>query len=274
MLEDLLTIGFLAVLATLMVADVVRPARKFPVLRHWRLKGVLYTLAFLCASFTLPLLWDAWLGERRLLDLRGLGTIGGALVGLLGYQLIGYWWHRALHGIPWLWRIHQMHHSAERIDIFGANVFHPLDILGWTFVPSFSLVMVFGVTPGAAAIAGTISAALALLGHANIETPAWLGYLFQRPENHATHHERGVHAHNYGDIALWDMVFGTWRNPETWNGAAGFYDGASRRVGHMLLGLDVTRCSKGADRSTDSSAQEPARAGIGSEPAQSGSYAQ
>jgi sterol desaturase/sphingolipid hydroxylase (fatty acid hydroxylase superfamily) len=33
--------------------------------------------------------------------------------------------------------------------------------------------------------------------------------------NHALHHERGVHAYNYGDIALWDMVFGTFKDPET-----------------------------------------------------------
>lgn len=260
MLEDLLTFGFLAVLAALMIADVVRPARKFPTLRRWRLKGIAFTIAFLGVSSTLPLVWDGWLGEHRLLDLTGLGTIGGAVVGLLGYQLVGYGWHRALHRIPWMWRVHQMHHSAERIDAYGANYFHPLDMVGWTFVPSFSLVMVFGVTGEAAVIAATFSAMLALLGHANIRTPVWLGYLIQRPENHATHHQRGLHAHNYGDIALWDMVFGTWRNPKTWNGVGGFYDGASERVAEMMLGLDVTK--------------PPARraAAIASQPPRSGSY--
>jgi sterol desaturase/sphingolipid hydroxylase (fatty acid hydroxylase superfamily) len=266
MLEDLLTIGFLAFVVALMIADVVRPARKFPHLRHWRLKGVAFTVVFLGVSATLPLVWDDWLGEHRLVDLTGLGVFGGALVGLLGVQLVGYGWHRALHGVPWLWRIHQMHHSAERIDAYGANMFHPLDMVGWTFVPSFSLVMVFGVQAEAAAIAATLSAILALLGHANIRTPAWLGYLFQRPENHATHHQRGQHAYNYGDIALWDMVFGTWRNPRTWDGVGGFYDGASERIGPMLLGLDVTQPPAWHDELRASHCARRA--------AQSGSYAQ
>jgi sterol desaturase/sphingolipid hydroxylase (fatty acid hydroxylase superfamily) len=270
MLEDLLNFGFLAFLAGLMIIDVLRPARKFPTMRHWRLKGIAFTVLALTVGAILPLAWDAWLGEHRLLDLTALGTLGGAVVGLLASQLVGYWWHRALHGIPWLWRIHQMHHSAERIDIYGANLFHPLDIVGWTFVPSFSLVMVFGITAEAAVIVVTITSALAMLGHANIATPAWLGYLIQRPENHATHHQRGLHAHNYGDIALWDMVFGTWRNPSAWNGVGGFYDGASERIAPMLLGRDVTNApTRGESRTAPHRPAPPTMRA-----AQSGSYAQ
>ena len=245
MLEDVLTLTYLGALVALMVADVVRPARIFPTLRRWRLKGIAFAILFLVVSGTLPLVWDGWLGEHRVFDLTGLGLLPGAFVGLLGYELIGYGWHRALHAVPWMWRIHQMHHSAERIDAYGASYFHPLDMVGWSFVPSFALVMLFGVTAEAAVVAITVANLLALLGHANIETPAWLGYLIQRPENHALHHERGLHTNNYGDIALWDMVFGTWRNPEAWHGVGGFYDGASERVGAMLLGKDVT----GADQS-------------------------
>jgi sterol desaturase/sphingolipid hydroxylase (fatty acid hydroxylase superfamily) len=240
MLADLLTYGFLLTLAVLMVADRLYPARRFPDIPWWRTKGVVSTVALLALSAVLPPLWDRWLGEHRLLDLTGLGTPLGVVVGLLGYQLAAYGWHRALHAIPLLWRFHQMHHSAERIDVFGANWFHPLDMLGWTFLPSFALVMVFGVTPDAAVIATIISNIVATLGHANVRTPRWLGYLIQRPENHAMHHLRGVHGGNYGDIALWDQVFGTWINPKAFDGVGGFYDGASRRVADMLMLRDVT----------------------------------
>jgi sterol desaturase/sphingolipid hydroxylase (fatty acid hydroxylase superfamily) len=51
--------------------------------------------------------------------------------------------------------------------------------------------------------------------HANLRTPRWLGYIIQRPESHGIHHERGLHAFNYADLPLWDMVFGTFRNPRT-----------------------------------------------------------
>ena len=72
--------------------------------------------------------------------------------------------------------------------------------------------------------------------------PAWLGHLFQRPEMHALHHQRGVHAYNYGVLALSDRVFGTWRNPRSFGEEEyGFWDGASAEVGAMMCGRDVTR---------------------------------
>ena len=51
---------------------------------------------------------------------------------------------------------------------------------------------------------------------------------------------RGVHAMNYGDITLWDIVFGTFRNPDDFAAEYGFWDGASRQLGRLLVGQDVT----------------------------------
>ena len=75
--------------------------------------------------------------------------------------------------------------------------------------------------------------------HANIRTPRWLGYIVQRPESHSVHHGRGVHAYNYTDLPIFDLLFGTFKNPEHHEVEAGFYDGASRRLGQLLLGVDV-----------------------------------
>jgi len=76
--------------------------------------------------------------------------------------------------------------------------------------------------------------------HANIRTPRWLGLFVQRPESHAVHHQRGLHACNYSDLPLWDMLFGTYCNPAVWAGQAGLHDGASNRIGEMLIGRDVS----------------------------------
>ena len=35
------------------------------------------------------------------------------------------------------------------------------------------------------------------------------------------------------------MLFGTFRNPRRWEGQAGFWDGASSKMGSMLIGRDV-----------------------------------
>tara|TARA_B110000037_G_C17018067_1_gene464083 strand:- start:267 stop:527 length:261 start_codon:yes stop_codon:yes gene_type:complete len=56
----------------------------------------------------------------------------------------------------------------------------------------------------------------------NIRTPHWIGYFFQRPEMHRIHHQRGKHYYNFSDIPLWDMLFGTFKNPKTYQGKCGF----------------------------------------------------
>jgi hypothetical protein len=48
-----------------------------------------------------------------------------------------------------------------------------------------------------------------------------------------------VHAYNY-TITLWDVAFGTFRNPEHFAEEAGLWDGASAKIGPMLLGRDVS----------------------------------
>jgi hypothetical protein len=75
--------------------------------------------------------------------------------------------------------------------------------------------------------------------HLNVKTPRWLGYIVLRPEQHSVHHERGVHAYNYGNLAFMDILFGTFRNPEGFSREQGFWDGASAKVGAMLVGRDV-----------------------------------
>ncbi|HSR55765.1 MAG TPA: sterol desaturase family protein, partial [Alphaproteobacteria bacterium] len=148
--------------------------------------------------------------------------------------------HRTMHNSNVLWRgFHQMHHSAERLDTFGAFYFSPLDMIGWTFVGSFALVLIVGVTPAAATIVILATTFLAFFQHANIRTPRWLGYLIQRPESHSVHHGKNIHYYNFSDLPVFDLIFGTFRNPATFNAETGFYPGGSERVVDMVLGKDI-----------------------------------
>ena len=75
--------------------------------------------------------------------------------------------------------------------------------------------------------------------HVNTRTPRWLGCLVQRPEMHRLHHARGHHRYNYGDLPIWDMLFGTFHNPEAFEAECGFAHDAELRVVDMLRGVDV-----------------------------------
>jgi sterol desaturase/sphingolipid hydroxylase (fatty acid hydroxylase superfamily) len=43
-------------------------------------------------------------------------------------EIGGYWGHRWSHEIPFLWRFHAIHHSAEEIDWLVTAKAHPLDM--------------------------------------------------------------------------------------------------------------------------------------------------
>jgi sterol desaturase/sphingolipid hydroxylase (fatty acid hydroxylase superfamily) len=105
-------------------------------------------------------------------------------------------------------------------------------------------------------VVNAVTTFCSLFQHANLRTPRWLGYLIQRPESHGIHHQRGIHAFNYGDLPIWDMVFGTFRNPPTWHGVGGYADGDSARLAPMLLGRDISTPPPAAPRTA--AAVEPA----------------
>jgi sterol desaturase/sphingolipid hydroxylase (fatty acid hydroxylase superfamily) len=230
-----------ALFLTFVAAERLWPARPLPTVRFWRLKGIFFFALSGFLSSTVPALYVDFIRAHRLMNLEGLGVAGGAVVGLLAVELVGYFWHRVRHRSGLLWRLtHQMHHSAERLDIFGATFLHPLDLVGTNLVLGVVTTMVLGLSVDAAAVVSILGIGCAMFQHTNLRTPRWLGYLVQRPESHSVHHARGIHAGNYSNMPVWDMLFGTFQNPARFEPETGFYQGASRRIGAMLVGRDVS----------------------------------
>ena len=241
LLLDPISLTVFAIVGVLIAWEALAPARRLPDVRGWRLLGLGAFTAYFFISSYLPLLWTEWLAQFQLFDLTSLGTWGGAAVGALIYEFGVYVWHRTMHNSTVLWRLfHQMHHSAERVDTYGAFWFSPLDMIGWTVLSSLALTLVVGITAEATTVVLLATTLLAVFQHTNVRTPQWLGYFVQRPESHSHHHERGVHARNYSDLPVFDMLFGTFHNPRGFASATGFYDGASARIIDMLLARDVS----------------------------------
>ena len=241
-LLDPLSLIIIAMYIGLMIWEAVFPARELPDLPGWKIKGLISFGVFFYLSSYLPLLTDPYLEKFRLFDLTGLGAIGGAAAGILIYEFGLYLWHRSMHGSDFLWRtFHQMHHSAERLDTYGAFFFSPMDMIGFTLLGSICFALLIGITPQAITVVLLITNFLAIFQHANINTPHWLGYIVQRPEAHAYHHAMGIHRNNYSDLSIFDILFGTFYNPKTFENETGFYPGASNKIGDMLRFKDVSR---------------------------------
>ncbi|WP_350286777.1 sterol desaturase family protein [uncultured Croceitalea sp.] len=217
------------------------PARALPKVKFWKLKGLLFFLAYVLLTTYIPLLWDGFLAPYQLLDLSLLALPLQIILGVLLFELVQYGWHISMHKSDFLFRIsHQMHHSAERLDVPSAFMFSVNDMIGLSLVGSISFTLLMGLSPDAITIIILSLTFLGVFQHANIKTPRWLGYIVQRPESHSLHHAKGVHGYNYTDLPIIDMLFGTFKNPKTFENETGFYFGASNRIWEMLRFKDVT----------------------------------
>jgi sterol desaturase/sphingolipid hydroxylase (fatty acid hydroxylase superfamily) len=123
-----------------------------------------------------------------------------------------YGMHRLEHRVPWLWRFHSVHHSAEEMDWLVGFRSHPVDAF-LLRVAALGPLMMLDVTPAAIGIYIAISGWQSLLVHANVRLPFGpLRWVFVSPEFHHWHHaaEKEAHDTNYASsVALWDVLFGT-----------------------------------------------------------------
>lgn len=232
----------LVFLAFMAVEAVLPSGRKMTQIRHWRLIGVASLAALLVVFVGAPLLIVPVLPPMAIVDLNHWGNWAALPLWVLA-TFFGYWLHRILHYFDLLWRGagHQLHHAVARVDIASGAIFHPFDAVIVGVLPGLFAAGLLNSTPHAAAWAGLWGFAVGLYQHWDIRTPAWTGWIIQRPEAHMLHHQRDVHARNFGDMPIWDRLFGTYAEPQAGDVELGFEKGRGRRWIAMLAMVDVNR---------------------------------
>ena len=160
--------------------------------------------------------------------LKGLPVIAGIALFLIFDDLTQYWWHRASHTLPWLYKLHRPHHNAEYLSIrvvYRNNIFYYALMPGLWFSGALIYLGLGWV------YAGYIIVKMAVIygAHSDVrwDEPLykikWLSpvmWLVERtistPATHSAHH--GKHAAdgvtnykgNYGNLLFfWDVLFGT-----------------------------------------------------------------
>jgi len=235
----------LALIPAFMLLDVFYQARRYSPFRFWRVRATLITIAVILIIDNADLFWFWLLGEFSLFNLSQTPFIYSVTIALFTYELLHYAYHRLAHRWYWLWRAgHQMHHSAESLDAFGAFYLHPVDAFvfsSWTTLVFYPLL---GMSSDAAISCTLFLTFNAMFQHANIRTPRWLGYIIQRPESHQYHHGRDIKRCNYANLPVIDLIFGTFYNPDntaTDSIECGLFQGASTRLLDMLFFRDIKR---------------------------------
>ncbi len=218
----------------------LRPGRVWPNVKTWRTRAIILNLLQVGVVFLAGSTWEKWMKNHRPWSADGLGLAGGAAVGYLAVTFVYYWWHRWRHEVPFLWRwFHQVHHSPQRIEVLTSFYKHPFELIANSVISGGILFFGVGLGAPAASLVVLITGLAELFYHWNVNTPHWLGYVFQRPESHCVHHQSEVHSYNYSDLPIWDMLFGTFRNSGRWKETCGFQRNAETRLFDMMRGKDV-----------------------------------
>lgn len=247
--DTLVAVAIVAGFFGFMAVEWLVPAqRAMPAIRHWRLIGILGFIATMAVNALVPLAVLPLLPSAGLVNLSGW-HLWAAIPAVILTTFFTYWSHRLQHRFDLLWRLgHQLHHGVARVDVASAFIFHPVDVAIQVFW-SLLAASLLGVTPQAGALAGVAGAWIAFYQHWNVNTPRWTNWIIQRPEAHMLHHEFGVHSRNFGDMPVWDMLFGTYANPHTADDVrVGFAPERARRWLAMIAFVDVNETQGRARR--------------------------
>lgn len=207
------------VLAVLLLAQRLRPRRGAASTHGRRLRnvslsviaaGVIYLVLPLTAVGFAVAVGDLNLGLFNFLDWPAAIEFA---IGIVVLDLAIYWQHRWMHLVPWLWRLHRVHHSDTNFEVTLGLRFHPFEIILSLFY-KFFVIALLGATPLTVLVYEIVLALFSLFSHSDINLPqAWdrqMRRLVITPDWHRVHHSvhRTETDSNYGNfLSLWDRWF-------------------------------------------------------------------
>jgi sterol desaturase/sphingolipid hydroxylase (fatty acid hydroxylase superfamily) len=155
-------------------------------------------------------------------------------------DLAFYYWHRANHMIPFLWRFHNVHHIDPDLDISTAFRFHFVEV-ALSAVFRVTQITVIGVSAWIYAAYEVVFVCATLFQHSNVRLPIALervlNTILVTPRMHGIHHSQVRHENNSNwsvVLSYWDRLHGTLRlnipQKEVEIGIAGYSAPADNRL--------------------------------------------
>lgn len=129
-----------------------------------------------------------------------------------------YWFHRAQHTFPIMWRFHEVHHSLREMNGVNSNHHFTEEIFRIPFI-TVPLTFLIGVNQGyVPAIVYTVIGLQGMYEHSSTKISlGWLRYVIADNRFHRIHHtiNREDWGHNFGSFtSVWDTVFRTAKFPK------------------------------------------------------------
>lgn len=212
-------VAFLAVA----VWESLQPKRELssPAGRRWRNHAALLAIATVASALVIrvsPVVLSVTVANSRfgVLNKPWLPWLLRCAIAVLLLDLLQYWIHWSFHHVPWLWRVHQVHHSDPDYDVSTAGRFHPVETL-WSTGVHMGGVALLAPPPVAVFVSGLLVVILNFSAHANASLPGWTERIvrcaFITPDLHRIHHSEDMREQqrNLGQtFSWWDRLFGTY----------------------------------------------------------------
>ncbi len=247
-------LSFIAILGLMVGLEYWRPKRSLSQSRLLRwpnnfavtlVNTVILRLLFPAAAVGLAIQQES--SGFGLLKVIGLPEIANIILAVILLDLVIYGQHRLFHRVPWLWRIHRMHHSDVDIDVTTGARFHPIEIV-LSMLIKLLAVWLLGAPAVAVVLFEVLLNAMSMFNHSNFNLPSKIDSLLRRaivtPDMHRVHHSVVEHEtnSNYGfNLACWDHLFNSYvEQPAAGHaamqiGLTEFRDEADIRLDKLLL---------------------------------------
>src|SRR3954470_165236 len=183
---------------------------------HFVFTGTLGTIALVALAIVVVLPLQALAPASLVGAVQSQPALLQLIEALLLVEVGGYWAHRLHHEIPFLWKLHRVHHSSEQMDWLASAHLHPFDSATSRIVAVVPLPLLgfsretFGATL-------VLLQLHAIFQHANFRVRfGSFGQAFSSPHFHHWHHAGDAEArdHNYAGMFPWiDRIFGTYHAP-------------------------------------------------------------
>ncbi|WDR02850.1 sterol desaturase family protein [Devosia algicola] len=226
--EPVIRLGsFLIIFGILAVFELTSPRLERPEMiaalksRRWFTNVSVLVLSSISLRIIFPV---AAVGTALWAETQGWGLLNqlavpGWLAGIVAIIVLDFavWLEHVLsHKLPWLWRIHRMHHSDTGFDVTTALRFHPLEIVLSMFWKA-AIVISLGAPAWSVLVFEVVLNGTAMFNHSNVSIPQWADRLLRKfivtPDMHRVHHSSTPMEtdSNYGfNLSIWDRWFSTY----------------------------------------------------------------
>lgn len=164
----------------------------------------------------LGLLAYAWVFEHARVVTFADGSLWPWVIGLVGVDLIYYWWHRFSHVVNVLWAVHSVHHQSEDFNYAVALRQPALEAV--SIMVFYLPLAALGVDPVIYVASWAINLFYQFWIHTELVGKLGpLEWVLNTPSHHRVHH--GINPkyldRNYaGVLIVWDRMFGTFQEED------------------------------------------------------------